>query len=204
MHLSFLPILLLGALTITAKELGYWTLRGFTHICTSDNSACVVRLVVLENPNGNMDPDPNDPGTTCLFAVYPEAGKSAADSGWNDSRCSNESPQYRINGGWSDMGFITVVVTNKFEDANAFFSYGKDAIADGAYQPDQSRLAYKVGTFGENDVVVEERRNAEWVEEGRDAESEVEKRQDGGHLVLADQDEADGVPRRLRFMPRLG
>jgi hypothetical protein len=203
MHLIFLPILLVGALTVTAKELGYWTLRGFEHICTSDSSACLVRLVVLENPNGNMDPDPNDPGTTCMFVIYPEAGKPAADSGWNDSRCSDESPQYRINGGWSDMGFITVVVTNKVEDANAFFSYGKDAIAAGAYQPDQSRLAYKIGTFGENDMVVEGIQTTERIAEGGYVNSEVEARQDRGYLVVDDKGEPDGASRRSRIMPRL-
>jgi hypothetical protein len=202
MHLIFLPILLLGALTVTAKELGYWTLRGFEEICTADSSACVVRLVVLENPNGSMDPDPNDPGTTCLFVIYPEAGKSAADSGWNNSKCSDESPQYRINGGWSDMGFITVVVTNKAEGANAFFSYDKAAIADGAYQPDQSRLAYKIGTFGENDVVVEGRQDTGWIAESGDVQPEVEARQDRGYYAVDDKGEPDGASRRSRIMRR--
>lgn len=155
MRCHWLPVLLFAAASL-AESVGYWTLHNFQLFCDAAGITCVYNFSISEDEGATQ-------GNQCMFTVDGQDGKPANQTDFKGYNCL-VNPAYKINGGWSDQDFVTIVVTNVYQDTYAFFAYPADKIVEGESVEEQTRLAYKVGTFDiSSDVVVPEKRSGtEW------------------------------------------
>jgi len=155
MRCHWLPVLLFAASGL-ADTVGYWTLHNFQIFCDSEGVTCAYHFSISQDEGST-------PGNQCLFTVDGKDGKPANQTDFQALDCLGNQ-QYRVNGGWSQEGFVTIVVTNVNEDLYAFFAYSADKLGEGKTVEEQTRLAYKLGTFDiSNNVVVPVKRSGvEW------------------------------------------
>lgn len=173
MHLFWLPLLLLAASGL-AEQVGYWTLHNFMVYCESDGFVCLYKFSITEDPSSDSAAETagSDGSTRCVFTVE-DPGQQANRTDWQNADCTGNIDNYQINGGWSPDGFLTVVVTNHQERSYAFFAFDQHALENEQVVNEQTRMAYKVGTF-----------------------EAVAARQDRADVV---GDEAQGLTRRSRI-----
>jgi hypothetical protein len=147
----WLPVLL-STTAALAETVGYWTLHNFQLICDPEGITCAYRFAISQDEG-------TTPGNPCLFTVDGKDGKPANQTNFAALDCLG-AEQYTVNGGWSDQGFVTIVVTDVQENVNAFFAYASANLTEGNMVEEQTRLAYKVGTFDiSNHVVVPVKRS---------------------------------------------
>ncbi|KAB5563165.1 hypothetical protein GE09DRAFT_772748 [Coniochaeta sp. 2T2.1] len=145
MRTCWLPLLLFAALGLS-ESVGYWTLHDFSIQCDDAGVSCVCHFSVSKDEGETRRDD-------CLFKVDGEAGQRANETDFGNVSCLG-TDQWRTNGGWSAQGFLTVVVTDTYAGEYAFFAYSDDKMSGGQVVDEQTRLAYKSGTFDVSDVVV--------------------------------------------------
>jgi hypothetical protein len=147
MHLFWLPLLLLAA-TGLAETVGYWTLHNFELICEPDGYVCVYKFSITEDPSTDPGDQTTQSGdsTQCVFTVQ-DPGQNANRTDWQNADCTPDNQNYQSNGGWSDQGFLTVVVTNHQENSFAFFAFDQHALEGEQTVDEQTRMAYRIGTF---------------------------------------------------------
>jgi hypothetical protein len=151
---------LLFASAALAERVGYWTLYNFTLSCDDEGSRCAYHFSVSEETPTAV----NSPNVSpCLFTVDGKDGKPANQTDFQGIQCMGND-QYMVNGGWSPDGFVTIVVTNIYENNYAFFAYQTAMLEAGKMVDSQTRPAYKVGTFAGNTGVVmpQKRSGVEW------------------------------------------
>lgn len=155
MRFLWLPALLFAAVGL-ADTVGYWTLHNFQLFCDYQGTTCAYHFTISQDKGAT-------PGNLCLFTVDGQDGKPANQTDFKEVTCLGNG-NYTINGGWSQEGFVTIVVTNVHEKVYAFFAYSSEKLEDGKTVDEQTRLAYKVGTFNiTNDAAVPAKRSGvEW------------------------------------------
>lgn len=155
MHCCWIPPLLFAALGL-ADTVGYWTLHNFQLFCDPEGATCAYSFAISQDTGSSTSDQ-------CLFTVDGEGGKPANQTDFQALNCLGNG-QYKVNGGWSQEGFVTVVVTDVNENLYAFFAYSSGSIEQGQTVDEQTRPAYKVGTFDtRSDTVAPTKRSAaEW------------------------------------------
>lgn len=155
MRCCWLPLLLFAAVGL-AEQVGEWTLHNFQLFCDPEGATCVYTFAISQDTGSTA-------GDQCLFTVDGKDGKLANQTDFQALNCLGNG-QYKINGGWSQEGFVTIVVTDTDEDLYAFFAYSSDTIKEGMTVNEQTRPAYRVGTFDmSSDTVVPAKRSGpEW------------------------------------------
>jgi hypothetical protein len=155
MRCYWLSVLLFAAIGL-AETVGYWTLHNFQLFCDSEGITCAYHFSISQDKGAT-------PGNQCLFTVDGKDGKPANQTDFQALNCLGND-QYKVNGGWSQEGFVTIVVTNINEGLYAFFAYSSATIAQGKTVDEQTRLAYKLGTFdiSSNAVIPAKRSGVEW------------------------------------------
>ncbi|KAK4679281.1 hypothetical protein QC764_202810 [Podospora pseudoanserina] len=136
---AFLPLSLasLGA----AEIVGQWTAWSLARTCTPEGSSCTYHLVLVPGPESDF--------ITCDWTVDSTSNfKPAYQTNFAEAKCGDN---LSLNGGWSSMGFITIVPTDKAANVYAFFGFTDAELADGQVASSRQRPAYRVGTFGEKE-----------------------------------------------------
>ncbi|OIW29765.1 hypothetical protein CONLIGDRAFT_680579 [Coniochaeta ligniaria NRRL 30616] len=155
MRCYWISVLLFAAVGL-AHTVGYWTLHNFQLFCDDEGATCAYHFSISQDEGATS-------GNQCLFTVDSQDGKPANQTDFQALTCLGND-RYKINGGWSQEGFVTIVVTDVLEALYAFFAYSSDHLEEGKTVAEQTRLAYKVGTFDvTSDIVAPVKRSGvEW------------------------------------------
>ncbi|KAJ9143730.1 hypothetical protein NKR23_g6329 [Pleurostoma richardsiae] len=143
------PLLFLisfGSLSAVAKPVSLWGLSMFTQDCP-DESSCRYSFIVSENDETWEYYFTRN----CTFTIEAGDGMPASNTSFEDVQCDDgplSSPGlYRINGGWDQRDFITIVVTDVVRHRWAFFAYNRDDINTGNTWRDRESSAFPIGNY---------------------------------------------------------
>ncbi|UQC82615.1 uncharacterized protein CLUP02_08105 [Colletotrichum lupini] len=109
-----------------------WTLLNFRRTCAADQSRCSYTFFVSE--------DAAKVPRYCNFDIDAAAGLPAYQTDFSSLKCPS-APEYTINGGWDEQGFITLTVINDPRKLLSFFAFRDDELWAGeAATPQQSKV----------------------------------------------------------------
>ncbi|KAL2873928.1 hypothetical protein SGCOL_010899 [Colletotrichum sp. CLE4] len=109
-----------------------WTLLNFRRTCAADQSRCSYAFVVSE--------DAAKVPKYCNFDIDAAGGLPAYQTDFSNLKCPGV-PEYSINGGWDEQGFITLTVINDPRKLLSFFAFRDDELWTGeAASPQQSEV----------------------------------------------------------------
>ncbi|KAK4195814.1 hypothetical protein QBC40DRAFT_15964 [Triangularia verruculosa] len=139
---ALLPLSLasLGA----AEIVGQWTAWELTRTCFDNGTSCTYHMALDQNPIAKTDL------STCIWDVVSlnPFFKPANQTDFTNVKCGQ---RLSINGGWSNMGFFTIVTTDTAANAYAFFGFTDEEIRNGKSATPRQRPAYRVGTFNKDE-----------------------------------------------------
>ncbi|GKT84902.1 hypothetical protein Ct61P_02752 [Colletotrichum tofieldiae] len=162
-----------------------WSITGFRRVCLEDQSLCSYSFLISE--------DPVKVPKYCNFAVDAAGGLPAYKTDFAVHKCP-DAPEYSINGGWAERGFVTLTVINDQRNLLSFFSFeDTDLWADKEAIPQTSKVfiypmpAKRKVEKGKRDKAEEQRKKLEKSkkqaeEMGREEGKKLEeaRKKDGG------------------------
>ncbi|OHE96355.1 hypothetical protein CORC01_08278 [Colletotrichum orchidophilum] len=96
-----------------------WSLLNFRRTCAADQSRCSYTFLVSE--------DPTKVPKYCNFDIDAAGGLPAYQTDFSSLKCPGV-PEYTINGGWDEQGFITLTVINDPRKLLSFFAFRDDEL----------------------------------------------------------------------------
>ncbi|KAF9881198.1 hypothetical protein CkaCkLH20_01348 [Colletotrichum karsti] len=109
-----------------------WSLINFRRSCAEDQSSCDYSFLITESAA-------NTP-KECSFTIQ-AVDRPAYQTSFSLAKCPGAT-EYSINGGWNDLGFVTLSVINDKRSLISWFSYKDDTLASGAETGAQKSKVY--------------------------------------------------------------
>ncbi|KAI8241750.1 hypothetical protein K4K55_011843 [Colletotrichum sp. SAR 10_96] len=110
-----------------------WSMLHFRRACAEDQSSCNYSFAITEF--ASKEPK------HCSFTIKAD-GRPAYQTGFSLAKCP-EAAEYSINGGWNDLGFVTLSVINVEKSLISWFSYKDEILTNGVeVGPQQSKVYF--------------------------------------------------------------
>ncbi|KAI1747357.1 hypothetical protein F4782DRAFT_425676 [Xylaria castorea] len=108
-----------GALANSTKV---WTLDEVYRKVHHKGQTCKWKFVLTESMSPPSYSD-NDIVARCHFKVRALKGQDCRAGNFGLTQCSHGDPDFFVSGGHDKDGFLTLIVSNTYENADAFFGY---------------------------------------------------------------------------------
>ncbi|KAJ0388024.1 hypothetical protein COL922a_001007 [Colletotrichum nupharicola] len=111
---------------------GDWSMLHFRRACAEDQSSCEYSFSLTEF----AATEPKH----CSFTIQADK-RPAYQTGFSLAKCP-EAAEYSVNGGWNDLGFVTLSVINVEKSLISWFSYKDEFLVNGVEAEAQHSKVY--------------------------------------------------------------